>query len=123
MAQFTRVNGDLKQVFHFDANSYTNTGVNAITSGATVQNLGPKLDFFTVTFDGGATPAQINQVIQSIQQLSTIHMYEYTDAANDTLALALFPTGRYTTASLAAAVNAVDGVAGATAAASATFTN
>jgi hypothetical protein len=123
MAQFTRVNGDLKQVFHFDANAYTNTGVNAVTSGATVQNLGPKLDFFTVTFDGGVTTTQLAQVIQSIQQLSTIHIYEYTDTTNDTLALALFPAGEYTTTTLAAAVNAVDGVAGATAAASATFTN
>jgi hypothetical protein len=123
MAQFTRVSGDLKQVFHFDANSYTNTGVNAVTSGATVQNLGPKLDFFTVTFDGGVTTTQLTQVIQSIQQLSTVHIYEYTDTANDTLALALFPTGEYTTTTLAAAVNAVDGVTGATAAATATFTN
>lgn len=123
MAQFTRVNGDLRQVFHFDANSFDNAGANAVTSGATVQNLGPKLDFFTVTFDGGVTTAQLNQVIQSIQQLSTIHIYEYTDTTNDTLALALFPTGRYTTASLAAAVNSVAGVSGATAAATATFTN
>jgi hypothetical protein len=123
MAQFTRVSGDLKQVFHFDTDSYTNTGVNAVTSGATVQNLGPKLDFFTVTFDSGVTTTQLTQVIQSIQQLSTVHIYEYTDTTNDTLALALFPTGEYTTATLAAAVNAVDGVAGATAAATATFTN
>ena len=49
MAQFTKVNGDLLPVLRLDATSYTNAGANAVTSAATVQPQGPKLDFFSVT--------------------------------------------------------------------------
>jgi hypothetical protein len=123
MAQFTRVNGDLKPVLHLDAASYENTGVNAVTSAATVQPQGPKLDFFTITADGALTAAQVTSIVQTVQQLATIYIYEYTDAANDTLAVALYPIGAYTTATLATAVNAITGISGASAAATATFTN
>jgi hypothetical protein len=123
MAQFTRVNGDLKPVLHLDAAAYTNTGVNAVTSAATVQPQGPKLDFFTITADGALTAGQVTEIVQVVQQLATVYIYEYTDAANDTLAVALYPVGAYTTATLADAVNAITGISGATAAATATFTN
>jgi len=122
MAQFTRVNGDLKQVLWIDAPDYTNTGVNAVTSAVTVQPQGPKLDFFTITADGALTGAQVSTIVQAVQQLATIYIYEYTDAANDTLALALYPTGQYTTASLKALVDTV-APAAVTVAATATFTN
>ncbi len=42
MAQFTRVNGDYLPLINYDAPDYTNSGVNAVTSGATVQPQGPK---------------------------------------------------------------------------------
>jgi hypothetical protein len=122
MAQFTRVNGDLKQVLHLDTPDYTNTGVNAVTSGVTVQPQGPKLDFFTVTADGALTGTQVSTIVQAIQQLATIYIYEYTDTTNDTLALALYPTGAYTTTSLKAVVDAV-APAAVSVAATATFTN
>lgn len=124
MAQFTRVSGDLQPVMHFDAAAYTNNGVNAATSGATVQPQGPKLDFFTATANGAVSSTQLAAAIQTIQQLAVIHIYEYTDASNDTLAVAVYPTGAWTTASLAAALEANAGWANAvTVTASATFTN
>jgi len=122
MAQFTRVNGDLKQVMWIDAPDYTNTGVNAVTSAVTVQPQGPKLDFFTITADGALTGAQVSTIVQAVQQLATIYIYEYTDAANDTLALALYPTGAYTAASLKTLVDTV-APAAVSVAATATFTN
>ena len=125
MAQFTRVNGDSKPVFHLDTNSYTNTGVNAVTSAATVQPQGPKLDFFTATANGALTTTQVAAAIQTIQQLATIYIYEYTDASNDTLAFAVYPVGAWTTASLVTALEADPGPAWAnavTVTASATFT-
>jgi len=122
MAQFTRVSGDLKPVFHLDANSYTNSGVNAVSSALTVQPQGPKLDFFTITADGALTGTEVNTIMQTVQQISTVMIYEYTDAANDTIALALYPTGAYTAATLKTAVDAV-APAAVTVAASATFTN
>ena len=124
MAQFTRVNGDLKQVLWLDAPDYTNTGVNAVTSAVTVQPQGPKLDFFTFEAAGALTAAEVTQAVQVLQQLATIHIYEYTDAAQDTLAVALYPTGAWTTASITAAMTAAGGgLAGGATTATATFTN
>lgn len=122
MAQVTRVNGDFKPVLNVDARAYDNTGVNAVVSAATVQPQGPKLDFFTVTADGALTGANVKTIIDTIQQLATVYIFEYTDAASDTLAVAVYPTGAFTANTLQAAV--VDaGFAAATAAGVATFTN
>ena len=120
MAQFTRVNGDYQPVQNYDSFNYTNNGVNAVTDAATVQPQGPKLDFFTITFTGAVTTTQFNTAIQTIQQLATIYMYEYTDTTNDTLAIAVYPVGAWTTTSLDDAITAA--VEGCTVAASATFT-
>lgn len=100
MAQFTKANGDLLPVINFDSPAYTNSGANAVTSAATVQPQGPKLDFFTVTGTGALSGTQVNLIIQATQQLATVYIYEYTDASNDTLAMAVYPTGAWTTGSL-----------------------
>jgi hypothetical protein len=122
MAQFTRVNGDYLPLINYDTPAYTNSGVNAVTSAATVQPQGPKLDFFTITKDTGAfTTANINTIVQTVQQLATIYIYEYTDASDDTFAMAVYPVGAWTTATIDTAVTTA-GVA-VTVAASATFTN
>lgn len=96
MAGFTRANGDFKQVAVYDAPTYTNSGVNAVTSGVTVQPQGPKLEFLTVTFTGtGTTGAQIDATIKTIQQLATVYLYEFTTDTNDTLAIAMYPVGAW----------------------------
>ena len=129
MAQFTRVNGDFKPVLHLDSASYTNTGVNAVTSAATVQPQGPKLEFATITFTGtGTTGAQILAAINTIQQLATVYIYEFTTDTNDTLAVAMYPIGAWgdvtetAAGSLDAALTAACGEA-VSIVASATFTN
>ena len=103
MAQFTRVNGDYKQVLWLDAPDYTNSGVNAVTSAVTVQPQGPKLDFFTLTGNGSQIADNIQTIFQTVQQLATIHIYEYTNATDDTLAIAVYPTGGWSVATLDAA--------------------
>ena len=131
MAQFTRVNGDFKPVLHLDSASYENTGVNAITSAATVQPQGPKLAFGTITFTGAATPsgADLAKTFQIIQQLATIYMYEYTEVGDntDTLAVAIYPVGAWDFTNggdLDVALTAATGLNYAvTTAATATFTN
>lgn len=129
MAQFTKVSGDFKPVMNFDAPAYTNTGVNAVTSAATVQPQGPKLEYFTVTFDGtGTTGAQILAAVNTIQQLATIYIYEFTTTTNDTLAVAMYPVGAWgdvtatAAGSLDAALTTAVGEA-VSIAATATFTN
>ncbi len=100
----TQTHGDYKQVAVYDAGvsngtgAGTSTGLNAYTSGVTVQPQGPKLEYVTVTFTGtGTTPAQVNSAIQTIQQLSTVYIYEFTTvgAGNDTLAVAWYPIGAW----------------------------
>ena len=107
MAQFTKVNGDLLPVLRLDATSYTNAGANAVTTAATVQPQGPKLDYFTVEATGALTGTQVNLIIQATQQLATVYLYEYTDTSNDTVAMAVYPVAAWTTATLDAAIQAV----------------
>jgi hypothetical protein len=122
MAQFTKVNGDFQPVINYDSPAYTNNGLNAVVSGATVQPQGPKLEFFTLTKDTGAfSTANVATIVQTVQQLATIYIYEYTDASDDTFAMAVYPVGAWTAATLDTAVTAA-GIA-VTVAASATFTN
>lgn len=129
MAGFTRVNGDFKPVAVYDAQIYENTGVNTIVTGATVQPQGPKLAFGTITFTGATTPsgADLVKAFQTIQQLATIHMYEFTEVGDntDTLAVAVYPMDAWDFAnggSLDVALTAALGY-NVTTAASATFTN
>jgi hypothetical protein len=122
MAQFTRTHGDYQPVMNFDQPAYTVGAVNAVTSGVVVQPQGPKLDYFTATATGALTTAQINTMVQTIQQLAIVYIYEYTDTTNDTLAFAVYPTAAWTTSALDTAFTAA-GVTGTTTTATATFTN
>ena len=124
MAQFTRVNGDLQPVSWIDAPGYTNPGsTSAVTSAATVQPQGPKLDFFTITGNGSQVADNINAVFQTVQQLATVYLYEYTNATDDTLAIAVYPTGAWTTTTLDNALSNAWSSANVAVAATATFTN
>jgi len=117
MAFTTRTHGDFQPVMNYDAAGYTVGSVNAVTSALTVQPQGPKLDFFTITLASLATDGTVLlNCINAIQQLATIYMYEVTDAGTDTIAIAVYPTGAWTTAAL-------DTATGGSTAASATFTN
>ena len=100
MAQFTKANSDFKPVFHQDASSYTNGGLNAYTTGEAVNLQGPKLQFGIVTFTGEATAAlpgadlanSSSQQSKADQQLRSIEMDSSGGADANVLNLALFPT-------------------------------
>ena len=108
MAQFTKTNGDLLPLINYDSPAYTNSGANAVSSGATVQPQGPKLDYFTITAasSGALSGTQVNLIIQATQQLATVYIYEFTTAGPDTLAMAVYPTAAWTATTLQAAVRA-----------------
>lgn len=118
MAQFTKTHGDYQPVVVLDsgvantAGAGWSNGLNAVVSGAPVQPQGPKLDYFTISAASGTgfSGAQVNTIIQTIQQLATVYIYEYTDASTDTLAVAVYPTGAWSVdgsngANVVAAVN------------------
>jgi hypothetical protein len=130
MAYTARTHGDLKQVANFDTPDYTVGSVDAVTSAVTVQPQGPKLDYCTITSEvGHLTGAEVNAIIQTLTQLATVHIYEFTTGGTyDSLAVAFYPTqawGADVTATGAGTLDAaVTAVAGAVAiTASATFTN
>jgi len=113
----TRVHGDYKPVANFDTPDYTVGGVNAVTSAATVQPQGPKLDFFTIALASVATDGTVlADCINAIQTKAVIYMYEVTDTSTDTIAFACYPTEAWTTGTL-------DTATGGTTTATATFTN
>lgn len=124
MAQFTRVNGDFQQVAWIDAPGYTNEGsISAIDSAVTVQPQGPKLQFFTITGNGSQVADNINAVFQTVQQLATVYLYEYTNATDDTLAIAVYPVDAWDDTSLDAALSNAWTSANVAVSNSATFTN
>ena len=96
MAYFAPVNGDSQPVFALDTR---NGPVAASTSlaGAPVQPQGPKLDFFravantSINGEGGVTEYVAN-VLQAIQQTSTVAMYQVDGVA---LSVAVYPTGAF----------------------------
>ena len=136
MAYITQVNGNFEPVVNMDAGTVPaspgagwNSGANTVTSGATVNVAGPKLDFGTVTFTGNATVSatSLGQAFLTIQTQCTIAMYEFTTVGSNqaTLALATYPTGAWNYANgedLDVALTASLGYA-VTTAATATFTN
>ena len=125
MAQFTKVNGDFLPVMHLDTPAYTNSGINAVTPNVAVQPQGPKLDFFTVTANGALTGNMILAGVQTIQQLSTIYIYQYGNTANATFAFASYPAGAIanTTALATSLVTNAGWAATPTVAAGASFTS
>ena len=129
MAQFTKANSDFQPVFHQDASSYTNGGLNAYTTGAAVNVQGPKLQFGIVTFTGEATAAlpgaDLAKAVQVIQGRSTIAIYEMDSSAGANF-LALFPTEGWDFTNggdLDVALTAALGYAVTTSASGATFTS
>jgi hypothetical protein len=117
MAYITKSHGDFKPVANFDTPSYSVGALNAVTSAATVQPQGPKLEFFTIALANVATDGTVTSTaIAAIQQLATIYMYEATTGTPDTLAVAVYPAGAWTTGTLNSAT-------GGTTSYSATFTN
>ena len=100
MAYITPVNGDSQPVFALDTQ---NGPVAPSTSlaGQPVQPQGPKLDFFrlvantSVNGEGGVTEYVAN-VLQAIQQTSTVAMYQVDGVA---ISVATYPTGAFANAS------------------------
>lgn len=101
MAYITPVNGDAQPVFALDTR---NGPVAPSTSlaGAPVQPQGPKLDFFravantSINGEGGVREYVAN-VIQAIQQTSTVAMYQVDGVA---LSVAVYPTGAFANATV-----------------------
>lgn len=113
MAYITRVNGDAQPVFHLDT---ANGPVDPSTSlaGQPVQPQGPKLDFYRFVAANtmnsqGTVNGFVSNVIQSLQQVGTVAMYQVDGVA---LSVAIYPTGCFANTTVATAQANLAGVAG-----------
>jgi hypothetical protein len=95
MAFITPVNGDAQPVFAIDVRSPVAAG--ASTAATPVNPAGPKLDFFSVTANTSVAAQQDTQeyvanVIQAVQQTSTVAMYQVDGTL---ISFGVFPTGAF----------------------------
>ena len=113
MAYFTRTHGNAQQVFHIDTDLGSLSGALA-TSGA-VNVTGPKLDFFKIIVENAGDAAQdlqsevgtglaVEAIIQNIQQIAGVYIYQVEDNATGQISIATYPTGAYTAATLQTSV-------------------
>ena len=116
MAGFTKTNGTTQPVFHMDTGNGNIGGTANIAATGSVNFQGPKLDFFSVVANGSLTTSgnvngYINNLLQAIQQTSTVAMYQVSPAAPTILNLAIYPTGVFTATTLLATANTAATVA------------
>ena len=116
MAFFTRTHGNAQQVFHIDTDDGSLNGALA-TSGA-VNVTGPKLDFFKVIIQNAGNANQdlqaqvetglaVEAVMQNIQTVAGVYIYQVEDNNTGQISIATYPTGAYTAATLQAQIRAL----------------
>jgi hypothetical protein len=120
MAYITVVSGGAQPVFATDVLN----GPVAQTANLAAQPVtnfqGPKLDFFSVTANSslavsgaGNAAGYVNNILQSIQQTSTVAMYQVQPVSPyQTLNVAVFPVGAFTTATFVAACQQANATGG-----------
>jgi hypothetical protein len=119
MAYITVVSGGAQPVFATDVLNGNPAQTANLAAGGPVNFQGPKLDFFSLTANSslgasgaGNAAGYVSNVLQAIQQTSTVAMYQVTPAAPAVLNLAIFPTGAYTTATLVTAAQTANASGG-----------
>jgi hypothetical protein len=95
MAFITKVSGGAQPVFATDVRNPVAAG--ASTAATPVNFQGPKLDFFSVTANTTVAGQQdvneyVSNVIQSIQQTSTVAVYQVDGTQ---ISFGVFPTGAF----------------------------
>lgn len=121
MAQFAKVNGTTQPVFAIDVGNGSIAGTANVAANGSVQMAGPKLDFFTVTANtnlatssgAGNATGYINNVLQAIQQTTTIAMYQVEPVSPwQSIAMAVYPTGAANTTSIVTAAQQANATGG-----------
>lgn len=120
MAIFARTNGDAQPVFALDTQDGPISST-AISTGLPVQPAGPKLDFWQFRVAGAnaaggmGVNGVVSNVLQSIQQVTTVAIYQVDTVAGSGntqgyLSVALYDTGTFGNAAQALAAANVTGV-------------
>jgi hypothetical protein len=127
MAYFPPANGDAQPVFALDINNGAQTG-NIGSTSALVQMAGPKLDFFKVLVKDGSAgaidlrnqlgnitgsvlyPGVVKYINQTIQNTTTIAIYQVEGTNAGQISYALYPQAAYTATTLQTALQAMGNV-------------
>ena len=119
MAYITIVSGGAHPVFATDVLNGNPAQTANLAAGGPVNFAGPKLDFFSLTANSslavsgaGNANGYVSNVLQAIQQTTTIAMYQVSPAAPAVLNLAVFPTGAANTATIVAAAQQANATGG-----------
>ena len=134
MAQFTKTNGTTQPVFALDVANGSISGTANVAAQGPVMLSGPQLQFFSLTANAALTNAgnvngYLNNVLQAVQQTSTIAFYQAGATAGQ-INLAIYPSGAFTTTTLVTAAQTANATGGlnigiptANVSATASFTN
>ena len=134
MAVFTKTNGTTQPVFALDVANGSIAGTANVALQGPVMLSGPQLQFFSLTANAALTNAgnvngYLNNVLQAVQQTSTIAFYQ-AGATAGTISLAIYPAGAFTTTTLVTAAQTANATGGlnigiptANVSATASFTN
>ena len=134
MAVFTKTNGTTQPVFALDVANGSIAGTANVAAQGPVMLSGPQLQFFTLTANAALTNAgnvngYLNNVLQAVQQTSTIAFYQ-AGATAGTINLAIYNAGAFTTTTLVTAAQTANATGGlnigiptANVSATASFTN
>jgi hypothetical protein len=119
MAYITIVSGGAQPVFATDVLNGNPAQTANLAAGGPVNFAGPKLDFFSLTANSslavsgaGNANGYVSNVLQAIQQTTTIAMYQVSPAAPAVLNLAVYPTGAANTATIVAAAQLANATGG-----------
>jgi hypothetical protein len=119
MAYITVVSGGAQPVFATDVLNGNPAQTANLAAGGPVNFAGPKLDFFGITANSslavsgaGNAAGYVSNVLQAIQQTTTIAMYQVSPAAPTVLNIAVYPTGAANVATIAAAAQQANATGG-----------
>ena len=119
MAYITVVSGGAQPVFATDVRNGSVAQTANLAAGGPVNFQGPKLDFFSLTANSslavsgaGNAAGYVANVLQAIQQTTTVAMYQVDPASPAVLSLAVYPTGAATSAQIVAAAQTANATGG-----------
>lgn len=117
MAQFQRIHGDSNPIFESDTLDPTYTVTPA--TGTPINLAGPHLEFYGLNFNNGVSPASqmgpggaIETVIQTIQQLGVVYIYQVENDTEYNMSVALYPVVAFDNTTLADAIQGLGTVNG-----------
>ena len=94
-----KVHGDVQPVFHMDTANGAKGGA-AVATGATVNLMGPGMDFIKIVTSTDLLEAEcgvgeaVEAMLKCVGQLATVQMYS-VGATNNTVSIAVYPKGAW----------------------------